>query len=73
MEQVGYDTYCNLLDEVIKEMQGIQVEEEKDIQIDIKESIRAFNENFDKSIDKAIRILPSKNMEGFFVAKIKKM
>lgn len=45
----------------------------EDIQIDIKESIRAFNENFDKSIDKAIRILPSKNMEGFFVAKIKKM
>ncbi len=35
MEQVGYDTYCNLLDEVIKEMQGIEVEVEQDIQIDI--------------------------------------
>lgn len=35
MEQVGYDTYCKLLDEVVKEMQGIQVEEEIDVQIDI--------------------------------------
>ena len=35
MEQVGYDTYCKLLDEVVKEMQGIEIEEEKDIQIDI--------------------------------------
>ncbi len=35
MEQVGYDTYCNLLDQVVKEMQGIEIEEEQDIQIDI--------------------------------------
>ena len=35
MEQVGYDTYCNLLDEVIKEMQGIEIETEQDILIDI--------------------------------------
>ena len=35
LEQVGYDTYCNLLDEVIKEMKGIEVEEEQDIQIDL--------------------------------------
>ncbi len=28
MEQVGYDTYCKLLDEVVKEMKGIEVEEE---------------------------------------------
>ena len=35
MEQVGYDTYCKLLDEVVKEMQGITVKQEKDIQIDI--------------------------------------
>ena len=35
MEQVGYDTYCNLLDQVVKEMQGIEVEEEQEIQIDI--------------------------------------
>ena len=35
LEQVGYDTYCNLLDEVIKEMKGIKVEEEYDIQIDL--------------------------------------
>ena len=40
MEQVGYDMYCKLLDEVMKEMQGGKVEEkkEKDIQIDINVS-----------------------------------
>ena len=35
LEQVGYDTYCSLLDEVVKEMQGVQVEPELDIQIDL--------------------------------------
>ena len=35
LEQVGYDTYCSLLDEVVKEMQGIEVEPEIDIQIDL--------------------------------------
>ena len=35
MEQVGYDTYCKLLDEVIKEMQGEEIVEEKDVQIDL--------------------------------------
>ena len=35
MEQVGYDTYCKLLDEVVKEMQGIEVKEEQDVQVDI--------------------------------------
>ncbi len=38
MEQVGYDTYCKLLDEVIKEMQGKEVEEEPEIQIDLNVS-----------------------------------
>ncbi len=38
MEQVGYDTYCNLLDQVVKEMQGIEIEEEQEIQIDINVS-----------------------------------
>jgi len=35
LEQVGYDTYCNLLDEVVKEMKGIKVTPEIDIQIDL--------------------------------------
>ena len=35
MEQVGYETYCKLLDEVIKEMQGIEVHEDVDVQIDL--------------------------------------
>ncbi len=35
LEQVGYDTYCNLLNEVVKEMKGEEVEEDIDIQIDL--------------------------------------
>ena len=35
LEQVGYETYCTLLDEVIKESKGIKVEEIPDIQIDL--------------------------------------
>ena len=38
MEQVGYETYCKLLDEVVKEMQGQVVEEEKEITIDLNVS-----------------------------------
>ena len=40
MEQVEYDMYCKLLDEVMKEMKGEKVEEpkEEDIQIDINVS-----------------------------------
>ncbi len=35
LEQVGYDTYCNLLDEVVKEIKGIDVKPEIDTQIDL--------------------------------------
>ncbi len=35
MDQVGYDTYCKLLDEVIKEIQGVETKEEVDVQIDL--------------------------------------
>ena len=38
MEQVGYDTYCKLLDEVVKDMQGIDVKQEVDVQIDLNVS-----------------------------------
>ena len=38
LEQVGYDTYCKLLDEVVKDIQGIEYEEEKDVQIDLNVS-----------------------------------
>jgi len=35
LEEVGYDTYCRLLDEVLKEEQGIEVKPEYEIQIDL--------------------------------------
>lgn len=44
-----------------------------DIDLQLREAIPAFTEEVNKSIQKAIRILPSKQMEGFFVAKIKKI
>ncbi len=43
-----------------------------DINLDIKEAIKGDNTGLNNTIDKAIKILPSKNMEGFFVAKIVK-
>ncbi len=38
MDQVGYDMYCKLLDEVVKEMKGIEKEEDIDVIIDINVS-----------------------------------
>jgi len=38
IDEVGYDTYCKILDEVIKEQKGIKVEEEIDTIIDINVS-----------------------------------
>ena len=35
IDEVGYDTYCKILDEVIKEEKGIKVEEEPEITIDV--------------------------------------
>ena len=59
-----YDSF----EEAIKE--GIQILD--DINLNIKDSIRGDNEKLDKSIDKSMKILPSKSMEGFFIAKLKK-
>lgn len=39
------------------------------VDVEIKDSIPGFNDGLDKSISKAIKILPSKVMEGFFVSK----
>ena len=35
LEQVGYDTYCDLLDQVVKEIKGVDIKPEREIQIDI--------------------------------------
>ena len=52
MEKVGYDTYCKLLDEVVKEMQGIEIEEEIDVQIDINVSSYIPDEYIESSSQK---------------------
>ena len=38
MDQVGYDTYCKLLDEVVKDMKGTEYKEEQEVQIDLNVS-----------------------------------
>ena len=38
LDQVGYDTYCKLLDEAVKEEKGIEVRDELDVLIDINTS-----------------------------------
>lgn len=35
MDQIGYDMYCELLDQVVKELKGEEVVEEIDVQIDL--------------------------------------
>lgn len=35
LEEVGYDTYCKILEEVLQEEKGIKVQEEEDCQIDL--------------------------------------
>ena len=52
MDQVGYDTYCKLLDEVIKETQGIEVKEEIDVQIDLNVSSYIPDEYIENSSQK---------------------
>ena len=44
-----------------------------DIELDIKDSIKGNSEGLNTSIEKSIKILPSKVMEGFFVAKFRKL
>lgn len=43
------------------------------IDINIKSAIKGDNTNKAKDIDKAIKILPTREMEGFFVAKLEKV
>ena len=44
MEAVGYEMYCKLLDEAVKELQGAEVEKDFEIQIDLKVSAFIPNE-----------------------------
>ena len=52
MDQVGYDTYCKLLDEVVKQMQGIEVKEEVDVQIELNVSSYIPDEYIENSSQK---------------------
>jgi len=52
MEQVGYDMYCKLLDEVVKEIKGEEVIEEIDVQIDLNVSSYIPDEYIENSSQK---------------------
>ena len=52
MNQVGYDTYCKLLDEVVKELQGEEITEEIDVQIDLNISSYLPDEYIENSSQK---------------------
>lgn len=58
-----------ILDWALKNF-NIKLEE---IELSINNSVAGFNEGLNKSINKAIKILPSKIMEGFFVSKFVKL
>lgn len=66
MEQVGYDMYCKLLDEVVKEIKGETIEEEVDVQIDLNVSSYIpdeFIENASQKIEIYQAIAGCKNEE----------
>lgn len=44
-----------------------------DIELEVKDAINGNSEGLNSSIDKSIKILPSKVMEGFFIAKFRKV
>ena len=52
MEQVGYDMYCKLLDQVVKEMRGEEVQEEIDVQLDLNVSSYIPDEFIENSAQK---------------------
>ena len=53
-----------ILEWAISELEGLRL---KNINLDIKNTVKGISDN--KEIEKAIKILPSKDNEGFFVAK----
>ena len=55
MEQVGYDMYCKLLDEVVKEIRGEKIIEEIDVQIDL-DVTSYIPDNFIKNSSQKIEI-----------------
>jgi len=67
MDQVGYDTYCKLLDEVVKEMKGEEIpKEEPEIVIDINISSYIpddYIENRDQKIEVYQNIALAKSEE----------
>lgn len=63
----------NMVEFAIKEL-GMSV---MDIQLDVKEKTKGISKsisdkNVAKQVEKAIRIIPSENMEGFFICKLRK-
>ena len=68
IDEVGYDTYCKILDEVIKEQKGIKVEEEPEVTIDIDVSTYipdTYIENTDQKMESYRNIAVCRTEEDF--------
>lgn len=52
MEAVGYEMYCKLLDEAVKELQGFEVKDEFEVQIDLKVTAYIQNEYIENTNQK---------------------
>ena len=66
IDEVGYDTYCKILDEVVKDQKGEKVEEEVEITIDINLSSfipDTYIENTDQKMESYRNIALCKNDE----------
>ena len=68
IDEVGYETYCKILDEVIKEQKGIKVEEDPEITIDINISSfipDSYIENTDQKMESYRNIAVCRTEEDF--------
>lgn len=79
---IVYSTCTLNVNENEKVIDAIMNDQNLDIEIldidkkfrDLEESYNSFDgKNFDRSINKALRIMPSSKFEGFFICKIKKL
>ena len=57
-----------ILEWALSELEGLKLE---NINLEIKNAVKGISDN--KEVEKAIKILPSKDTEGFFVARFKKL
>jgi 16S rRNA C967 or C1407 C5-methylase (RsmB/RsmF family) len=56
-----------------KEKDGVELEEIKIEKLALSQGISHWNKDFNPKVSRCARVLPSETMEGFFIAKIRKI